>query len=156
MPRRRLVPKRKIMPDPKYHEVTVAKFINALMLDGKKAVAEKILYRALDIIREKKVGEPLEVFEEALENVRPTVEVKSRRVGGATYQVPIEVRPTRRNALAIRWIIEAARKRREKSMAIRLAEELIEASKQSGEAFKKCENTHKMAEANKAFSHFRY
>ena len=156
MPRRRLVPKRKIMPDPKYHEVTVAKFINALMLDGKKAVAEKILYRALDIIREKKVGEPLEVFEGALENVRPTVEVKSRRVGGATYQVPIEVRPTRRNALAIRWIIEAARKRREKSMAIRLAEELIEASKQSGEAFKKCENTHKMAEANKAFSHFRY
>ncbi len=144
------------MPDPKYHEVTVAKFINALMLDGKKAVAEKILYRALDIIREKKVGEPLEVFEEALENVRPTVEVKSRRVGGATYQVPIEVRPTRRNALAIRWIIEAARKRREKSMAIRLAEELIEASKQTGEAFKKCENTHKMAEANKAFSHFRY
>ncbi len=156
MPRRRLVPKRKIVPDPKYHEVTVAKFINALMLDGKKAVAEKILYRALDIIREKKVGEPLEVFEEALENVRPTVEVKSRRVGGATYQVPIEVRPTRRNALAIRWIIEAARKRREKSMAIRLAEELIEASKQTGEAFKKCENTHKMAEANKAFSHFRY
>ena len=156
MPRRRLVPKRKIMPDPKYHEVTVAKFINALMLDGKKAVAEKILYRALDIIREKKVGEPLEVFKGALENVRPTVEVKSRRVGGATYQVPIEVRPTRRNALAIRWIIEAARKRREKSMAIRLAEELIEASKQSGEAFKKCENTHKMAEANKAFSHFRY
>ncbi len=144
------------MPDPKYHEVTVAKFINALMLDGKKAVAEKILYHALDIIREKKIGEPLEVFEEALENVRPTVEVKSRRVGGATYQVPIEVRPTRRNALAIRWIIEAARKRREKSMAIRLAEELIEASKQTGEAFKKCENTHKMAEANKAFSHFRY
>lgn len=144
------------MPDPKYHDVTVAKFVNALMLDGKKAVAEKILYRALDIIREKKIGEPLEVFEDALENVRPTVEVKSRRVGGATYQVPIEVRPTRRNALAIRWIIEAARKRREKSMAIRLAEELIEASKQTGEAFKKCENTHKMAEANKAFSHFRY
>ena len=156
MPRRRLVPKRKILPDPKYHEVMVAKFINALMLDGKKSVAEKILYRALDIIRDKKVGEPLEVFESALENVRPTVEVKSRRVGGATYQVPIEVRPTRRNALAIRWIIEAARKRREKSMAIRLAEELIEASNQSGEAFKKCENTHKMAEANKAFSHFRY
>ena len=156
MPRRRLVPKRKILPDPKYHEVMVAKFINALMLDGKKSVAEKILYRALDIIRDKKVGEPLEVFEDALENVRPTVEVKSRRVGGATYQVPIEVRPTRRNALAIRWIIEAARKRREKSMAIRLAEELIEASNQSGEAFKKCENTHKMAEANKAFSHFRY
>lgn len=144
------------MPDPKYHEVTVAKFVNALMLDGKKSVAEKILYNALDIIRDKNAGEPLEVFEEALENVRPTVEVKSRRVGGATYQVPIEVRPTRRNALAIRWIIEAARKRREKSMAIRLAEELIEASKQTGEAFKKCENTHKMAEANKAFSHFRY
>lgn len=156
MPRRRLVPKRKILPDPKYHEVMVAKFINALMLDGKKSVAEKILYRALDIIREKKVGEPLEIFENAMENVRPTVEVKSRRVGGATYQVPIEVRPTRRNALAIRWIIEAARKRREKSMAIRLAEELIEASNQTGDAFKKCENTHRMAEANKAFSHFRY
>ena len=156
MPRRRLVPKRVILPDPKYHNVMVAKFINALMLDGKKSVAEKILYRALDIIREKKIGEPLEVFDGALENVRPTVEVKSRRVGGATYQVPIEVRPTRRNALAIRWIIEAARKRREKSMAARLAEELVEASKQSGEAFKKCENTHKMAEANKAFSHFRY
>ena len=156
MPRRRLVPKRVILPDPKYHNVMVAKFINALMLDGKKSVAEKILYRALDIIREKKIGEPLEVFDGALENVRPSVEVKSRRVGGATYQVPIEVRATRRNALAIRWIIEAARKRREKSMAARLAEELVDASKQSGEAFKKCENTHKMAEANKAFSHFRY
>ncbi len=156
MPRRRLVPKRKILPDPKYHEVAVAKFINALMLDGKKSVAEKILYRAFDEISGKGVGQPLEVFEEALENVRPTVEVKSRRVGGATYQVPIEVRATRRNALAIRWIIEAARKRREKSMALRLAAELVEASNKTGEAFKKCENTHKMAEANKAFSHFRY
>jgi small subunit ribosomal protein S7 len=156
MPRRRLVPKRKILPDPKYHEVAVTKFINALMLDGKKSVAEKILYRAFDEISGKGVGQPLEVFEEALENVRPTVEVKSRRVGGATYQVPIEVRATRRNALAIRWIIEAARKRREKSMALRLAAELVEASKKTGDAFKKCENTHKMAEANKAFSHFRY
>ncbi len=156
MPRRRLVPKRKIMPDPKYHDVMVAKFVNALMLDGKKSVAEKILYRAFDSIAGKKVGEPLEVFAEALENVRPVVEVKSRRVGGATYQVPIEVRPTRRNALAIRWIIDAARKRREKSMALRLAAELTDASKKSGEAYKKCENTHRMAEANKAFSHFRY
>lgn len=156
MPRRRLVPKRKIMPDPKYKQINVAKFINALMLDGKKSIAEKILYNAFDVIVSRGSGEPLEVFEEALENVRPTVEVKSRRVGGATYQVPIEVRATRRDALAIRWIIEAARKRREKSMALRLAAELIEASNKSGEAFKKCENTHKMADANKAFSHFRY
>lgn len=156
MPRRRLVPKRKIMPDPKYKQIMVAKFINALMLDGKKSIAEKILYNAFDVIISRSGGEPLEVFETALENVRPTVEVKSRRVGGATYQVPIEVRATRRDALAIRWIIDAARKRREKSMALRLAAELIEASNKSGEAFKKCENTHKMAEANKAFSHFRY
>ncbi len=156
MPRRRLVPKRKIMPDPKYKQIMVAKFINVLMLDGKKSIAEKILYNAFDVIISRGAGEPLEIFEEALENVRPTVEVKSRRVGGATYQVPIEVRATRRDALAIRWIIDAARKRREKSMAIRLAAELIEASNKTGEAFKKCENTHKMAEANKAFSHFRY
>ncbi|MXW48216.1 MAG: 30S ribosomal protein S7 [Gammaproteobacteria bacterium] len=156
MPRRRLVPKRKIMPDPKYKQIMVAKFINALMMDGKKSIAEKILYNAFDVIVSRGAGEPLEIFEGALENVRPTVEVKSRRVGGATYQVPIEVRATRRDALAIRWIIDAARKRREKSMAIRLAAELIEASNKSGEAFKKCENTHKMAEANKAFSHFRY
>ncbi len=156
MPRRRLASKRKVLPDPKYHDETVTKFVNALMLDGKKSVAEKILYQALDVIAEKGDEQPLEVFEGALDNVRPTVEVKSRRVGGATYQVPVEVRATRRNALAIRWIIEAARKRREKSMALRLAAELIEASKKSGEAFKKCENTHRMAEANKAFSHFRY
>ncbi len=156
MPRRRLVPKRKVMPDPKYHQVTVTKFINALMKDGKKSVAEKILYKAFDIIVERQGGDPLNVFENALENVRPVLEVKSRRVGGATYQVPMDVRPTRRNALAIRWIIEAARRRREKSMAYRLAGELIEASQQTGEAYKKCENTHRMAEANKAFSHFRY
>ena len=156
MPRRRLVPKRKILPDPKYRDVTVTKFINALMLDGKKSVAEKILYQAFDEIVERGAGQPLVVFEAALENVRPVVEVKSRRVGGATYQVPIEVRAIRRNALAIRWIIEAARKRREKSMALRLAAELTEASNRAGEAYKKCENTHKMAEANKAFSHFRH
>ena len=156
MPRRRLVPKRKTMPDPKYKQIAVAKFINALMLDGKKSIAEKILYRAFDTIVSRGAGEPLEVFEGALENVRPNVEVKSRRVGGATYQVPIEVRPARRDALAIRWIIEAARKRSEKSMALRLAAEFIAAANRSGEAFKKCENTHKMAEANKAFSHFRY
>ena len=156
MPRRRLVPKRKILPDPKYRQVKVAKFINVLMHDGKKPVAEKILYTAFDRISERANTDPLEVFETALENVRPVVEVKSRRVGGATYQVPIEVRATRRNALAMRWIIEAARKRREKSMALRLAQEIIDASNKTGEAFKKCENTHKMAEANKAFSHFRY
>ena len=156
MPRRRLVPKRKVMPDPKYHQVTVTKFINALMKDGKKSVAEKIFYNAFDIIVERQGGDPLVVFEEALENVRPVVEVKSRRVGGATYQVPMDVRPIRRNALAIRWIIEAARRRREKSMAYRLAGELMEASRRTGEAYKKCENTHRMAEANKAFSHFRY
>lgn len=156
MPRRRLVSKRKVMPDPKYHDVKVTKFINALMLDGKKSVAEKILYRAFDVIVERRVGQPLEVFEQALSNVRPTLEVKSRRVGGATYQVPIEVKDNRRNALAIRWIIEAARKRREKSMAVRVAAELIEASNKSGEAYKRCENTHRMAEANKAFAHFRF
>ena len=156
MPRRRLVPKRKIMPDPKYKQIMVAKFINALMLDGKKSVAEKILYKSFDVIVDRNAGEPLEVFEQALDNVRPTVEVKSRRVGGATYQVPIEVRVQRRDALAIRWIIDAARNRREKSMALRLAGEFIEASKNGGEAVKRCENTHKMAEANKAFSHFRY
>ena len=122
----------------------------------KKSVAEKILYRAFDVIVERRGVDPVAVFEQALENVRPFVEVKSRRVGGATYQVPMEVRTTRRNALAIRWIIEAARKRREKSMALRLAGELMEASRRSGEAYKKCENTHRMAEANKAFSHFRY
>ena len=156
MPRRGVVPKRTILPDPKYKDVSVAKFVNVLMHDGKRSVAEKILYSAFDTISQRESKNPLEVFENALENVRPSVEVKSRRVGGATYQVPIEVRSTRRNALAMRWIIEAARKRREKSMSLRLAAELIDASNQNGEAFKKCENTHKMAEANKAFSHFRY
>ncbi len=156
MPRRRVVPKRNILPDPKYKQVTVAKFINVLMHDGKKSIAEKILYDAFDRIVEIGSGNPLDVFDLALENVRPVVEVKSRRVGGATYPIPIEVRATRRNALAMRWIIEAARKRRENSMALRLAGELLDASKKSGEAYKKCENTHRMAEANKAFSHFRF
>lgn len=156
MPRRRLVPKRKVLPDPKYKQVVVTKFINVLMHDGKKSVAEKILYEAFDQIAERESANPLEVFDQALDNVRPVIEVKSRRVGGATYQVPVEVRAARRNALAMRWIIEAARKRREKSMSLRLASELIEASRKSGEAYKKCENTHRMAEANKAFSHFRY
>ena len=156
MSRRGVVPKRKILPDPKFKDVSVTKFINVLMHDGKKSVAEKILYSAFDTIAEQVSEDPIKVFEMALENVRPVVEVKSRRVGGATYQVPIEVRATRRNALAMRWIIEAARNRREKSMSLRLAQELLEASNKAGEAFKKCENTHKMAEANKAFSHFRY
>lgn len=156
MSRRGVVPKRKILPDPKFKDVSVTKFINVLMHDGKKSVAEKILYSAFDTIAEKVSEDPIKVFEMALENVRPVVEVKSRRVGGATYQVPIEVRATRRNALAMRWIIEAARNRKEKSMSLRLAQELVEASNKTGEAFKKCENTHKMAEANKAFSHFRY
>ncbi len=156
MSRRGVVPKRKILPDPKFKDVSVTKFINVLMHDGKKSVAEKILYSAFDTIAEQVSEDPIKVFEMALENVRPVVEVKSRRVGGATYQVPIEVRAPRRNALAMRWIIEAARNRREKSMSLRLAQELLEASNKAGEAFKKCENTHKMAEANKAFSHFRY
>ena len=156
MSRRGVVPKRKILPDPKFKDISVTKFINVLMHDGKKSVAEKILYSAFDTIAEKVSEDPIKVFEMALENVRPVVEVKSRRVGGATYQVPIEVRATRRNALAMRWIIEAARNRKEKSMSLRLAQELVEASNKTGEAFKKCENTHKMAEANKAFSHFRY
>jgi small subunit ribosomal protein S7 len=134
----------------------LAKFINMLMEDGKKSVAERIIYGALDQVAEKKGGEPLELLGQAMENVRPIVEVKSRRVGGATYQVPIEVRPTRRNSLAMRWLIDAARKRSEKSMALRLAGELMDAADSRGTAFKKKEDTHRMAEANKAFSHYRW
>ncbi|HJL65994.1 MAG: 30S ribosomal protein S7 [Arenicellales bacterium] len=156
MPRRREVPKREILPDPKFGDRTLAKFINVMMLDGKKSVAEKIIYGALDIIKERGRGDALEVFGEALENVRPVVEVKSRRVGGATYQVPVQVRPTRRSALAMRWLVEAARKRGEKSMTQRLAGELMDAAEQRGTAVKKREDTHRMAEANKAFSHFRF
>ncbi len=157
MSRRREVPKRKILPDPKYKDQTVAKFINILMLDGKKSIAEKIMYGALDIIKERKATEDVvDVFNMALENVSPGVEVKSRRVGGATYQVPVEVRPNRQMALAMRWLVAAARKRSEKSMTARLAGELMDASGERGSAYKKREDTHKMAEANKAFSHYRF
>ena len=156
MPRRREVPKRRILPDPKYKDQTIAKFINIMMLDGKKSVAEKIMYGALDIIKDRGKDDPVEIFNVALENVSPGVEVKSRRVGGATYQVPVEVRPHRQMALAMRWVVDAARKRNEKSMTARLAGELMDASEERGSAVKKREDTHKMAEANKAFSHYRF
>ena len=156
MPRRRVAAKREILPDPKFGSQTLAKFVNMVMEDGKKAVAERILYGALDAVTEKRGGDPMDTLEQALENVRPIVEVKSRRVGGATYQVPVEVRPVRRNALAMRWLIDAARKRSEKSMAARLAGELLDAAEQRGTAVKKKEETHRMAEANKAFSHYRW
>ena len=156
MPRRREVPKRIILPDPKFGSEKLAKFINIVMKAGKKAVAERILYDALDTIVAKKSGDPLEILDSALENVAPMVEVKSRRVGGATYQVPIEVRASRRQTLAMRWLIEAARKRGEKSMKLKLAGELMDASEQRGSAVKKREDTHRMAEANKAFAHYRW
>ncbi len=156
MPRRREVPVREILPDPKFGSKVVAKFMNMVMVDGKKSAAEKIVYRALESVVEAKGGEATEVLEQALENVRPSVEVKSRRVGGATYQVPVEVRAVRQNALAMRWLIEAARKRGEKSMAARLAGELNDAIEERGAAVKKRDDTHKMAEANKAFAHFRW
>ncbi len=156
MPRRREVPKRLILPDPIYGSVEVSKFVNVMMLAGKKAVAERMLYGALDQIKSKSGKDPLEVFTQALQNCRPMVEVKSRRVGGANYQVPVEVRPVRRSALAMRWLREAAKKRGEKSMGLRLANELIEASENRGGAVKKRDEVHRMAEANKAFSHFRF
>ena len=156
MPRRREVPKREILPDPKFGNVDVAKFVNVLMTRGKKSVAERIIYGALDTIKSKSGKDPLEVFTQALQNSRPMVEVKSRRVGGANFQVPVEVRPVRRTALAMRWLREAARKRGEKSMGQRLAAELLEASEGRGGAVKKREEVHRMAEANKAFSHFRF
>ena len=156
MPRRRSPEKRKVLPDPKYKDIIVAKFMNNLMRDGKKSIAEKIVYGAFDRIISQSKEEPLEVFMKALLEVGPVVEVKSRRVGGATYQVPIEVRPSRKQALAMRWIVEAARKRSEKSMSLRLAAELQDASQGKGAAVKKREDVHKMAEANKAFSHFRF
>ena len=156
MPRRREVPQRKILPDPKFGDQLVAKFVNMLMKHGKKSVAEKILYQSFKSVHKKNGQEGLEVFKKALENVRPTVEVKSRRVGGATYQVPVEVRPVRQTTLAMRWIIDAANKRGEKSMINKLAGELIDASEQKGAAMKKREETLRMAEANKAFSHYRW
>ena len=156
MPRRREVPKREILPDPKYKSVEVAKFMNVLMEAGKKSVAERIVYGAFESITKKGGKDPLEVFTQALQNARPMVEVKSRRVGGANFQVPVEVRPVRRMALAMRWLREAARKRGEKSMGQRLAAELMDASEGRGGAVKKREEVHRMAEANKAFSHFRF
>ncbi|MGA1861778.1 30S ribosomal protein S7 [Deferribacter thermophilus] len=156
MARRRVAKKREVLPDPVYNEVLVTKFINNLMYDGKKTIAEKIFYKAMDLIKERKGEEGIDVFKKALENVKPILEVKSRRVGGATYQVPVEVRPDRQISLAIKWIIRAARERRERTMIERLANELIDASENKGAAIKKREDTHRMAEANKAFAHFRW
>lgn len=156
MPRRRVIGQRKILPDPKFGSELLAKFINVVMVDGKKAVAEKIIYGALDILAEKSGKDRLEVFDTILDNIRPMVEVKSRRVGGSTYQVPVEVRPVRRNALAMRWLVDAARTRGEKSMSQRLAAEMLDASENKGSAVKKREDVHRMADANKAFAHYRW
>ena len=156
MPRRRIVAKRDVLPDPKFKSTILAKFINHLMVSGKKSVAESIVYGALDIVKQKSKKEPLEVFTKALETISPTVEVKSRRVGGATYQVPVEVRPERRMTLSMRWLVDSARSRNEKSMMLKLAAELLEASEGKGTAVKKREDVHRMAEANKAFSHYRF
>jgi len=156
MPRRRVVAKREILPDPKFGNVTLAKFMNHVMVSGKKSVAERIVYGALDTVQSRANKDPVEAFETALENIAPMVEVKSRRVGGATYQVPVEVRPARRTALAMRWLVDYARGRGEKSMAQRLAGEILDASQGKGAAVKKREDVHRMAEANKAFSHYRF
>jgi small subunit ribosomal protein S7 len=156
MPRRREVPKREVTPDPKYGSETLAKFMAVIMRHGKKSAAEKIIYGALDILAERSKRDAIEVFNQALDNVRPMVEVKSRRVGGATYQVPVEVRSARQTALAMRWITEAARGRSGKSMGARLADELMDAAEKRGNAIKKREDVHRMAEANKAFSHYRW
>jgi len=156
MPRRREVPKRVILPDPKFHDRLVAKFINALMLGGKKSTAEQIVYGAFDLIKERSGEEPVETFKKAIANVCPVVEVKSRRVGGSTYQVPVEVRVERRNALALRWLVNAARGRGEKTMQERLASEFMDAAGNRGVSVKKREDTHRMAEANKAFAHYRW
>ena len=156
MSRRRVITRRAILPDPKYGNETIAKFMNVVMRGGKKSLAERVVYGALERVAERSKGDPLEVFLRALGNVRPVVEVKSRRVGGATYQVPVEVRASRQSALAMRWLVDAARKRGEKSMGLRLAGELMEASENRGTAVKKREDTHRMAEANKAFSNYRW
>ncbi len=156
MPRRREVPKRVILPDPKFGDRLVAKFINSVMLDGKKSTAEPIVYGAFDIVAEKTGDDPIEVFKKAMENIRPLVEVKSRRVGGATYQVPVEVSATRKNALAIRWLVNFARSRGEKDMTQKLAGEFMDAAANRGASVKKREDTHRMAEANKAFAHYRW
>jgi small subunit ribosomal protein S7 len=156
MPRRREVPKRRITPDPKFKDKLVAKFTNSLMADGKKAVAESIIYGAFDIIQARFKEEPVDVFRKALDNVKPKIEVKSRRVGGATYQVPVEVRPERRVALAMRWLVMYSRNRGEKTMRERLAAEFVDAAQGRGNSVKKRDDTHKMAEANKAFAHYRW
>jgi small subunit ribosomal protein S7 len=156
MSRRREVPKREVLPDPLYNSQLLTKFVNVMMRDGKKTVAERILYDALEMIRERTEDDPMKVFKKAIENVKPTVEVKSRRVGGSTYQVPVEVRPNRRLALSFRWLIQSASKRPEKTMKQRLAAELLEASENRGSAIKKKEDTHRMADANKAFAHYRW
>lgn len=156
MPRRREVPKREILPDPLYNSQLVTKFVNVLMKDGKKTVAERLIYDALIVIGERTEEEPLKVFKKAVENVKPQVEVKSRRVGGSTYQVPIEVRPSRRLALSMRWLIGAAKSRGEKTMNMRLANELMDAAQNRGAAIKRREDTHRMADANKAFAHYRW
>jgi len=156
MSRRRAAERREILPDPKFGNLMLARFINMVMKSGKKSVAERIIYGALDQIQARGDGDPIELLDKAFDNIRPSVEVKSRRVGGATYQVPVEVRPARRTTLAMRWVIDAARKRGEKSMALRLAGELMDASESRGSAVKKKEDTHRMAEANKAFAHYRW
>ena len=156
MPRRGNVPKREVLPDPIYNSVLVTKLVNSIMLDGKKGVAQKVVYGAFDIIKDKTEKDPLEVFTAALENIMPSLEVKARRVGGATYQVPVEIRPERRQTLALRWIVDFSRKRGEKTMAERLANELMEAANNGGNAVKRKEEMHRMAEANKAFAHYRW
>ncbi|MEL0630316.1 30S ribosomal protein S7 [Psychromonas aquatilis] len=156
MPRRRVVATRKVLPDPKFGSEILTKFVNVVMVDGKKSIAEKIVYGALESAAAKSGKDPMELFEVSLENIRPSVEVKSRRVGGSTYQVPVEVRPSRRNALAMRWLVDASRKRGEKSMALRLAGELVDAADNKGSAVKKREDVHRMADANKAFAHYRW
>ncbi len=156
MPRRREIPKRIIAPDPKYKNTLVSKFINGLMREGKKSLSRRIFYDAMDIVERRSKEDPVKVFEQAMENIKPVLEVRSRRVGGATYQVPVEVRPDRRQALAVRWLVNFSKKRGEKTMAQRLAGELLDAYNKRGIAFKKKEDTHRMAEANKAFAHYRW
>ena len=156
MPRRGFIAKREVLPDPVYHDVVVTKLVNNVMLDGKKGTAQKIVYDAFDIIKEKTGKEPLEVFEQAMNNVMPLLEVKARRVGGATYQVPMEVRPERKQTLGLRWLVNYARRRNERTMCERLANEIVDASNSMGESFKKREDVHKMAEANRAFAHYKW
>lgn len=156
MPRRGFIPKREVLPDPLYESVVVTKLINQIMLDGKRGTAQKCVYQAFDIIKAKTGNEPLDVFEQCMSNIMPVLEVKARRVGGATYQVPLEIRPERRQTLGIRWLVNYARSRSDKTMDARLAGEIMDAANQAGSAFKKKEDTHKMAEANKAFAHYRW